>query len=132
MPEVRLQAGEIVEVHDDEVIRGVGRVLFVAGAMNHTLADASVSDGRNLSHRAPERLDEREPIGVRQISARLHQHDMGHHGDRILAAAYYVQPQTALVVVVGRFCRSLGLGSWSLVRPWALVLGRPWSLVLGG
>ena len=39
MSEVCLQAGEIVEVDADEVVRRVGRLLFVPGAVNDPLAD---------------------------------------------------------------------------------------------
>ena len=79
MPEVRLQAVEIVEVEDDEVIGGVGDARLVAGAVDDAPADADVAHGGDLADRALERGKERVALGVGQIGPRFHQHNVRHH-----------------------------------------------------
>ena len=52
MPEVRLQAGDVVEVDRCHVLGEVGCDRLVGGAMDDAAADADVPDGRDLADRA--------------------------------------------------------------------------------
>jgi hypothetical protein len=62
MTEVSLQAGEIVEVDDREVVGRIGSDRFVSGAVRHALAEPYAAYSGNLPDRAIERCRERAPI----------------------------------------------------------------------
>src|SRR6185436_4093465 len=108
MPEVRLQPADVVELDDRHVIGDVGRHALVAGAVDEAAADADAADGRNLTDRALERIDERGAVARREIGPRLHQHQVRQH--RLLVRRFVVAPlprRAAAVAAGGPFaaCR---------------------------
>ena len=79
MPKVCLKAFEIIEVDDGDVVGGVRRGRFVAGAVQEPPPDAHVTHRWDLANRAFERRDERLPLGRSQIGAWFDEDDVSNH-----------------------------------------------------
>src|SRR5262249_39028899 len=78
MPEVQLQAGQIVEVDQNQEAGG-GRRLLVQGSVRYTPADPNGPHGGNLQHRLLEGFDKRLAVARRQVGARFGDNDVTDH-----------------------------------------------------
>jgi hypothetical protein len=78
MPEVHLQAGQIVEVDQNQEVGG-RRSVLVQSTVGHTPADANGSHGGNLQDSLLEGLDKGLAIVCRQVCVWFCNHNVSDH-----------------------------------------------------